>query len=193
MAKRSKSTFREYKVNVHAISFCRITKQAVTAEVSILGGITFKVPLPSDADALTDFLHKNDLELPSGPLTTIYRIEFKGTVYFCRSYKRVKKRNSYTVLYLDDGQEKFAIIEYFVFIHHKVIALLKPLLPISITCKDHFNVSSTVLDSVLVLTPIVKSNVVKCCFVGSFIKKCLFIDFNSVQYVCQFPYSVFFD
>lgn len=90
----------EHKLNVHA--FCRITSQAVTSEVSILGGITLKVPLPSDADALAHLLCKNDLELPSGPLTTIYRIEFKGTVYFSRAYKRVKKRNSYTILYLDE-------------------------------------------------------------------------------------------
>lgn len=79
------------------------------------------------------------------------------------------------------------------FVHHKVIAVLKPLLPISITCKNHFNLNSTVLDSVSVLTPVVKSSIVKCCLVESFIKKCLFIDFNSVQYVCQFPSSIIFD
>ena len=84
----------EHKLNVHA--FCRITNQAVTAEVSILGGITLKVPLPSDADALAHLLHKNDLELPSGPLTTIYRIEFKGTVGHISVLKRETATLSFT-------------------------------------------------------------------------------------------------
>ena len=117
-------------------AFCRITNEAITAEVSILGGITLKVLLPSDADALAHFLHKNDLELPSGPLTTIYRIEFKGTVYFCRAYKRVKKRNSYTILYLDNGQEKLAIIEYFLFVHHRGIAIIHCTTSIPWRCFD---------------------------------------------------------
>ena len=173
--------------------FYRVIKQAIAAEVGVLGGISLQTPMPCDAVALTNFLHKHELELPSGQLTRIYRIEFQGVIYYSRTYQRVKKRNSYTVLYQSDAQERFGIIEYFVFLHQKIIAVLKLLSPISVTCKDHFNLSTTVLDTVSFLTPVVKSNTVECCFVEDFVNKCLFIDLNSIQYVCQFPSTLNFD
>lgn len=142
---------------------------------------------------ITDFLHKNDLAVPCGPLTTVYRVEFQGVVYFSRAYQRVKKRNSYTVLYRSGEQEKLGIIEYYLFLHHRIIAVLKLLSPISVTCKSHFDLNTTVLDNVSYLTPVVKTNTVECCFVEDFATKCLFIDFNSIQYVCQFPSTITFD
>ena len=131
--------------------------------------------------------------VPCRPLTTVYRIEFQGVVYFSKAYQRVKKRNRYTVLYQNDEQEEFGLIEYFLFLHHKIIVVLKLLSPIPVTCKSHFNLSTTVLDTVSFLTPVVKTNTVECCFVEDFVRKCLFIDFNSIQYVCQFPSTITFD
>lgn len=71
----------------------------------------------------------------------MYRLEIQGTVYYSGQYKRVKKRNSYTIVYVDKRRSKtIAFIEYFVFIHQKVIAILKPLLPmhVHVSCKEHF-------------------------------------------------------
>ena len=161
-------------VQVGSYNICFATKEAITTEVSVLGGITLKPPC--DKDALTDFLHRNELAFPCGTRTTVYRIEFQGVVYFSKAYQRVKKRNSYTVLYRNDEQEKFGLIEYFLFLHHKIIAVLKLLSPIPVTCKSHFNLSTTVLDTVSFLTPVVKTNPVECCFVKIlYVNVCLLI------------------
>ena len=134
--------------------FYRAPKQVIASDITVLGGVTLKTPLPTDADALSDFLLNYELRLPPGPLTTIYRVEFQA-------YERVKKRNSYTVMYCSNGQERFGI-EYFLFLHNKVFAVLKLLIPITTTCKNHFSLSSSVLDSVKFITPVSKSNIVFC-------------------------------
>ena len=118
--------------------FYRAPKQVIASDITVLGGVTLKTPLPTDADALSDFLLNYELCLPPGPLTTIYRVEFQGVTYYSRAYERVKKRNSYTVMYCSNGQERFGIIEYFLFLHNKVFAVLKLLIPITTTCKNHF-------------------------------------------------------
>lgn len=70
---------------------------------------------------------------------TMHRIEIRGTVLYTRQYKCVKKRNSYTIVYNKNNSKQFGSIEYFVFIHEKVVAVLKPILPLNVNCKEHFN------------------------------------------------------
>lgn len=171
----------------------RIIKQAVTAEVSVLGGLCLKPLLPSVEQVLGEFLQRNSLELPSGPLTTVYCAEYQGNLYFSRQYQRVKKRNSYTVVYSDGEAKQYALIEHFVFVNHRLVAILKPLSLIPVARKDHFDVSTTALDTLSFLIPVVITDVVKCCFVEKFISKCLFIDFGYVKYVLEFPSSIIFD
>ena len=75
----------------------RSRKQTVSKEVNFLGGVTLKVLLPSMAQVLATYLEGEDLTLPAGPVTTVYRAEINGYFYYSRQYQRVKKRNSYTV------------------------------------------------------------------------------------------------
>ena len=62
-------------------SIHRVMKQAVTSEVNVLGGVCLKPALPSVIQALTEFLQENGLEMPPGPLTTVYKVELRGNVY----------------------------------------------------------------------------------------------------------------
>lgn len=75
----------------YSINLCRLRKQTLPEEVSILGGVTLKVPLPSVTHAIADCLEKEGLTLPDGPLTTMYRAEIKKNVYYSIQYERVKK------------------------------------------------------------------------------------------------------
>ena len=104
---KKRYTFVTVTFNIILV-FYRAPKQV---DITVLGGVTLKTPLPTDADALSDFLLNYELRLPPGPLTTIYRVEFQGVTYYSRAYERVKKRNSYTVMYCSNGQERFGIID----------------------------------------------------------------------------------
>ena len=68
-------------------------------------------------------------------------------------------------------------IEYFLVVKHKV---MKSFVPISTTCQDHFGLNTSVLDSVSLLIPVVKTNSFVCCFVESFVQKCLFMEFSDL-------------
>lgn len=173
---------------------CRINKQAVTSEVNVLGGVTLQVALPSIIHALAEYLRTHNLVLAPGQLVTMYRIEIRGTIYYSRQYQRVKKRNSDTIIYMDQNNlNKFALIEYFVYIHQRVIAVLKPLIPLYACCKEHFNLSTTIVDDVSFLNPVTIGDSYSFCFAEDIVCKCLFVDFSSIQYVVQFPSSTIFD
>ncbi len=82
-----------------------------------------------------------------GQHTTLYRIEIRGETYYSRMYKRVRKRNSYTVAYCDaNGAQHFAHI---VLLNRRVIGVLTCLSPLQVTCKDHFGLTTAALDIVL--------------------------------------------
>ena len=160
----------------------------------MLGGIALKVVLPCVIDGLNHFLNAHNLELPPGQVITVYRVEVKGTLYYSRQYQRTKKRNSYTVMYYDLNRfKRFALIEYFVFVHNRVIAVLTPLSPLDVTCEDHFYLSTTVIDKVAYLHPVTVEDFYCFCFVEDIICKCLFEDFGYIKYVVQFPSSLTFD
>ena len=118
---------------------------------------------------------------------TLYRVELRGNV----QYQRVKKRNTYTVVYLDnEGQNRFALIENFVFIHKKIIAILTALSPLPIICKEKFGILTTALDNVSFLTR-VKTRLSSVLFCARHFN--LFLDFSSVFYIVQLPSCIAFD
>lgn len=50
---------------------CRVIKQTVSPGLSVLGGISLKVLLPSVVHANAEFLNAHSLDLPAGPLPTV--------------------------------------------------------------------------------------------------------------------------
>ena len=86
------------------------------------------------------------------------------------------KHNSYTIAYLDnEGQSRFALIEYFVFIHNKVMAILTPLCRISLSCKDHFHVTTNAIDLVSFIVPVSVCNSMEFCFAQDMPYACFLI------------------
>lgn len=169
----------------------RIITQAVSSGVNVVGGISLR-PVHMLPSALIQFLESNDLETPPDTITVVYRVELRGAMYYCMGYERMKKRNSYTVAYLDcDGCNRFGLIEFFIFIHNKVISVLQQLVPVS-SCKEHFGLTTTALDSTSFLIP-VSTGERAFCFVQDIVNKCIFLDLCSTKYVVCFPSSIVFD
>ena len=109
------------------ISFCRVIKQIITPEVCSLGGVSLKHPLPFKAQALSEFLAKHNLVLPSGPLTILYRIQLGRVVYFSQHLSAGEERKSFTVCYPSDNDDR--LIQYFQNLQQKIIAVMNILTP----------------------------------------------------------------
>lgn len=158
--------------------------------VNVLGGVTLKLLAPEVHVAITNHFSAN---VPTGSITTFYRLQIGGTILYSRQYKRVKKRNSYTISYRDaNGIKKYAFIDFFVYLHNKIACVLIPLQAMPITCKEHFKLTTGCLDDIGHLIPVQIQNSVCLCFSEEILAKCLFVSFQSVHYVLEFP-SVLFD
>ncbi len=120
--------------------------------------------------------------------------EINGDTYHSRKYQRVLKRNSYTVAYRGlTGAKEFAFIEYFVHIQQRTIAILASLVPIQTNCTDHFQLSTSVLDTAGYISPVERETATKVCYVEDIMSKCLFLELPSFHYVVEFPTTVQFD
>ena len=85
----------------------------MNSDVRVLGGVSLKVVLPHVLCALKDCLLSNGSTFPQGPLRIVYRVEVRGKVYYSNQYQWVKKRNSFTIAYLDyNGLNKYGLILY---------------------------------------------------------------------------------
>ena len=145
------------------------------------------------------FLYRHDLskacQLIGRPVLTssgnshYYKAMVKGTVFFSKQYKRVKKRNSYTVSYVnEDGHIAYGQIMYFV--HWKETgccsAIINPL-GISKECP-----SPTMLKCGNLLR-VDKLNATISVPISSLTSKCLFINIDRYMYVAKFPNFLHYD
>lgn len=122
-----------------------------------------------------------------------YRIEIDGQVYYSQDYKRVKRRNSFTVSYNKDGPGEellnFGLVQYYIFFSSTktVMAVLKELKKTRITCRDEFQLSSGAIDTVSSLGKIypVECNESQLTLVNveKLLHKCLYIEINTSKYV----------
>lgn len=163
-------------------------KQLVSSGVNVLGGVSLKVHSPSVMEALGQCLCSHGLDIPPGLITTVYRVEIQGKVYYSKSYERVKKRNNYTIVYLSSGNKQYAFIDYFVYVHEMVFAILKPLKVLPVTCEEHFSISAPVS-----LIPVQREDLVEVCVLDHILAKCLFIEYGPHSYVVEFPSKIIFD
>lgn len=160
--------------------------------MNIIGGVTLKAHLPCILSAVVECLQSDGLDLPDGPLTTMYRAEINGNLYYSKQYMRVKKRNSHTVSYNLEGSKCFGFIECYIFVHNRFIAVIKHIHPLQVTCKDYFHLtcSPRCCDRIV---PVTLMDSFSAVFIPNIIEKCLFIDFGYQQYIATFPSSILFD
>ena len=129
---------------------------------------------------------------------TVYRVELRGQTFYSRMYARVKKRNSYTICYLDRNRMlNFAFIEYFVYVCNSVVAILLPLLPLqhgSLDVLFGLNTGYLPANQSSFIFPVKLANhLVYGCFAEDIQSKCLFLDFESSKYIVMFHSNIFYD
>ena len=176
---------------VCVFSVCRVIRQEVTPGVSILGGLSQKVLVPADVEALSKYLSARGLNVPPNPHTTLYRINFRGHTYYSSQYERVKKRNSYTIAYLDNGVRKYASIKYFLYTCQKVLAVLNPLLPLELTFSETFGLHTALSSQSFI--PVRVADKIELCCAEDILTKCLLLDMNSILYIVMFPSTLIYD
>ena len=90
--------------------------------------------------------------------------------------------------------KRFAAIEYFLYLVKRIVAVLKPLCSSPYgSCRDHFDLSTSIVDTLSFLHPVSFEDGYVVCFAEDILSKCLFLDFNHVKYVVTFPSSLMFD
>ena len=82
-----------------------------------------------------------------GRIETFYRLKLREEMFFSQRYIRVKKRNSYTILYKKETMLRFGLIVLFLSINRTPVALVQKLM-VTARFKDHipiFKVSKSEL------------------------------------------------
>ena len=124
--------------------------------------------------------------MPTGLIASVYRVRIQGSLFYSKSYQQVKERNSYTIMYLSSENKHYAFIDFFVYVHEKVFAILKPLKVLTVTCKEHFSIGTPVS-----LIPVQREDSIKVCFVDNILAKCLFIGCE-LQLCCNISFKDIF-
>lgn len=142
----------------------------------IIHGGTIVKSLPTEIEERIRALHGKCEEREE----IVYRITVNGQCYHSYEYKRVKKRNTYTIEYRDRDVPKFGLVLYYVFMAQDcLLAVVKELEIIDKTCKDCFNLTTSALDTLSGLgkiTPVRSSARLHVIYVTDILQKTLYID-----------------
>ena len=113
-----------------------------------------------------------------------FRLQIGSELYFSEEYQRVKKRNSFTVLYSnEDGGLECGQIQYFLYVF-KLVAVVKILKP----CVGSF-VDPTTFGLKIPIIP-VEADTFAVIFVSNILNKCVYIDLGGTKYVALFPSKI---
>lgn len=177
-----------------SISLCRYHKQILSNNKAVVGNATLLFLSSEIIDHVNSYLRlsRNSATISVTERARVfYRLEVNGQLFYSAQYSRVHKRNSYTVVYTNpSGQKRFGLIQYFILIvpGDVVLAVLKTLVPLSLTAQEHFQLTSPAIDKASKLTLVRDSGVLDVTSVDS-IQKCIYISFTSspTRYVMAFP------
>lgn len=114
-------------------------------------------------------------------IKAFYRVVICDEIYFCSTYSRVFKRNSFTVLFKYGNDYHFGKIIIFYLISSKPVAIIKKL-RISNLDTSLFGVS----------TPVPIYHVIECDMffvvpILNIVEKCVFISVADTSYIARFP------
>lgn len=111
-----------------------------------------------------------------------FRVMLHGEIYYCENYQRVKKRNSYTMIYVDGEGVRFGHIEQYLLIQNVPMAVVRRL---EIASRSPFGHHSH-LSAILVQPASVFSY--SLIAVHNIKEKCLYVEVeDNVAYIFRFP------
>lgn len=116
------------------------------------------------------------------------RAHIKGRVYHSMEYRRMKKRNSYTVCYSTDDVEKFGFVRYFISLSGSTVAVLSRLVPSSHYC---YPPELSILQSRVI--PVTAADDIDIISVSFIVSKCVVIDLDGSMYIARLPNNLYAD
>ena len=171
--------------------FYRLRKQLLDSQHAIVGGMSVTTLTPDEKQFLSSrYMIQCAGNIPD-TVQTFYRLQRGNSMFYSKRYGKVKKRNSYTVLFKNTAsKEQFGQILYFLLIGNLPFAMLQPF-AIHTTATDHFNLPQpdcTPLNSKLFIVP-QESDIINVAVpVNHIISKSVFVDIGSHNsYVLCFP------
>ena len=119
-----------------------------------------------------------------------FKLQFKGQMFFAQQYRRVKKRNSYTVLYTRSTQKHFGKILYFLLVQQKPVAVLQRYHILDGGAKKHFSLSIQIQG----IVPVKESTEIDIIAVEKIVGKYVFVEIDChTKYIAVFPSSILSD
>ena len=120
--------------------------------------------------------------------SAFYRATIAGRTYYSRLYDRIKRRNSYTVCYVEGGKHLFGFIDYFLSLSSSSFAVVTPLTPNSSHCYPH---QLSVLHQCII--PVSVESSVVCVPTKCILYKCVCVEFGSVCFIAKLPNQLYGD
>ena len=156
-------------------------------EVEVLNQSLLSLGLPATVSSDTRYI-------------VAYRLIQESSVYYSAKYKRVKSRNSYTVVFSDASNcVSYGQIQFFVLVSDRPYAFIEKFEPLAVTCQGHFHLSHPSLDKLSAsnIVPIQLHSENIFIPTSSLISKCMFVSIsdssNSCKYVITFPNKLLYD
>ena len=174
-----------------SISLCRYHKQILSNHKAVVGSVTWLFLSPEILDHVNSYLQlcNSATSCVNERARVFYRLEVNGQLFYSAQYSRIHKRNSYTIMYTDvTGQRKFGLVQYFITPGDVVLAGVRTLVQLGVTCQEHFQLTSPAVDKASKFTLVRDSEVLDVTSVDC-IQKCMYISFSSspIKYVIAFP------
>lgn len=159
---------------------CRLKKYPLNGpHVHALGAVKTIVPPGPVYEQLEHHFHH-----PISLVKISFRLHIRDEVFYCKNYTRVKKRNSYTVLYEAEGHFHYGAIVQFYIVGKDAIACIQRML---VTSMQPFS------DSIPIVQVEQKDDL-DVVNVRMIHEKCLCIEIDdSTTYICRFPSKVLCD
>ena len=107
---------------------------------------------------------------------TVYSSRWAFQCWFEPALDSPPKTEKYLalVVYLSESRRQYAFIDYFVYVHDKVFAILTQLKALIVTCQEHFGFATPVS-----FVPVERDESIDICSVDCIIAKCLFLECGS--------------
>ena len=110
------------------------------------------------------------------------RAKVNREVYYSQGYNRLKSRNSFTVIYEEDNEEKYGLIQYFISIPGRVMAVI---IPLSVIPAPHYPSQLGILNQRII--PVSLSSTICVVPIKALICKCVYIHCGSGTFIVRKP------
>lgn len=129
---------------------------------------------------------RRDCGVEAVKVSRFLRASVKRVELYSFEYKRLKTRNSYTVVYKENEEDKFGLIQYFLSLPTQSVAVVKRLKPTNNYCYSH-----QLRELQQRIIPVTVETGIHVVPVKSIITKCIYLDLESSKYVARLANDFF--